>query len=618
MVEDEQIVALDIRVHLQRLGYTVGGSFAAAEDVLEALRARAAAGTSPDLVLMDIHLQGEMDGVTAAGIIREEFQLPVILLTAYADEETLDRAKISEPFAYIIKPFEARELRTAVVLALYRNRMEREIRSREGLLSGVLASIDSGVLVSDRDGAIRYANGIAKQILRATDDAGIDSLIPEDIRRAAVNSPGPVRWSPRMREDTVVELSVSVLEERSTSLGGATVWVLRDITERIRNESALRQKDQQLAHAQRMDAVGRMSGGLAHDFNNLVTVIMGYTRLVLDDLAEHPDLGEILRNVDGIYQTARRSAQLTRQLLTFSRVQHLNAERIQPDRVLSENRTMIEGLMPEYVSLHLHRRAGDAAIRIDRTRFEQVVLNLLLNARDAMRHGGEITLSSEVIHLERPLATLTRTIEPGAYLVLRVTDTGEGISPEHLPHVFEPFFTTKESENGSGFGLATVYSAVDESGGAIDVASTVGHGTTFAVYLPCVDPVEPSADRPGGPEIEESGSGAILVVQEEEAMRTLMARVLRSRGYTPLLARSVGDGLLMLERNAETRLVISDLSAPFLSGAEIVRRYREVLDVAVVLVLTGEQLEAGQAASLMKPFEPAELLQVVRRTIDST
>ncbi len=619
IVEDEQIVALDIRIHLERLGYTVGGSFPAAEGLIEELKCRRNSGTLPDLVLMDIHLDGQMDGVSAAGVVRAQFRIPVILLTAYADDETLDRAKVTEPYAYIIKPFQEQELRTAVVLALYRNRMERAVQSREALLSRILSSIEDGVLVSDRNGIVRYANAQAGVILHTgnEDHAAISNLIPEDIQANARRQERPIRWSPPKYPGGIVELSVAELDsDHSDGEDKLTVWVLGDITERMNRESEIRRKDSQLAHAERMDAIGRMSGGLAHDFNNLVTVIMGYTRLVLDDLDAYPELEGIRANVQGVYDTARRSAQLSRQLLAFSRTQPPTATEIRPDEIILEIRPMIEGLMAEYVKLDIYRRAGDATIQVDRTRFERIILNLLLNARDAIHGGGEISLSSEVISLVSPLPTMTKTVAPGDFYVLRVSDSGHGIAAEDLHHVFEPFFTTKETDRGSGFGLATVYSAVAESDGAIDVTSTREQGTTFTVYFPIASAATENPDALQDRDEHVTGTERILVVQEEEAMRSLIANALRARGFVPVIARSVGDALLVLEHNAEIDLVVSDLSVPFLDAAEIVARYHAIHAVPVVLIVTGEPVDAGQHATVHKPFELDGLLVTIRETID--
>ncbi len=622
IVEDERLIALEIKFHLKRWGYGIAAEFSSGEDALEFLAQRHEEGALPSLVLMDIQLSGEMDGVGAAIVARERFALPVVVLTAYADEKTLDRAKLSEPYAYIIKPINERELKTALVLALYRNRMERAIRSRERLLSGILASIHSGVVLSDADGAIQYANRRADTILNRSvaEAASIDGLFPTELRDAALSSPHPVVYHPESGPGRTVEVVAAVIgSDGKEAPVEQVVWVLEDITARIDSEKKLRQKDEQLAHASRMDAVGRMSGGLAHDFSNLMTVIMGCTRLIIDDLETYPELASIEKNIAEINRTARRSATLIRQLLAFSRVTHVEPQRLVPDTVISEMRTMIDGLVPEDIDLQIQTRATAATVHIDRSRMEQIVLNLVLNARDAMPLGGSIGVSTRRIELADDVPTLVRDLRAGSYFLLRVSDNGEGIRPEDLPYVFEPFFTTKESELGSGFGLATVYSAVDEGGGGIDVSSTLGQGSTFSIYLPDFGPPNesPVASSPQSSTVR--GDEMVLVVQEEEVMRSVIGTILRSHGFAPVVARSVGEGLLLLEKFARIEAIISDLSAPFFSAAEIVRRYRRRSsnDIAIILA-TGRAAgpSGGQDATLMKPFEPEELLDTLRDSLD--
>lgn len=645
VVEDEQIVALDIRSHLERFGYSVGGTLARAEDAIEFLETRAHEQRLPDLVLMDISLQGEMDGVTASGIIRSQFSLPVILLTAFTDEETFDRARMSAPFAYIVKPFEARELRSAVGLALYRNRMERAVRSREQLLSGILSSIEQAVIVSDQDGMVAFSNEMVAPLLGAevTEQRRLDELIPVELQARAKAARGPVEWIRHHERgemaNTVhhsngpatpaVDMSDDerILELRAHPLTGVVeprrldyVWVIAEVTEQVRQQRILKRTEQHLARAERMEAVGRMSGGLAHDFNNLVTVIMGYTRLALDDLAAMEGLDHVTRNVQGIYDTARRSATLTRQLLTFSRVQQLKREPVQIDSIVEEAREMILGIVPEYVTLQFHLHAGVTTIEIDRGQLEQVIINLVLNARDAMPRGGYITVSTETITVPERLSLLTGWLPPGDYVRLRVADTGNGIAAHDIDHIFEPFFSTKETAHGTGLGLATVYSSVMSAEGGIGVSSTLGVGTTFSVYLPqrgirAEMPPEAGAVLP-----DVRGSERILVVQDEEAMRTLIATVLRERGFVPIVARSVGDALLVMEHEEHLAAVITNLSAPYLEPAQIVQRFRSHAPdrrVAVILTISDDTGVFGQDATIRIPFEPYDLLHTVRAAIDN-
>jgi signal transduction histidine kinase/DNA-binding response OmpR family regulator len=575
----------------------------------------------PELVIMDIRLAGAMDGVTASDMVRKHYGLPVILLTGHADDETLDRAKVTEPFAYLIKPFEARELRTAVAIALYRNRMDREVRHREELLSKILEAIASGVIVHDGRGLVTYTNSHVAGILGAEVPNGehIERVLPSEIKEQAGESTGPIEWEPAEGKNRVIKVLILPLANGDGDASdGSCAYVLTDVTAERDTDRALRKMDAQLAHAQRMEAVGRTAGALAHDFNNLVTVIMGYTRLALDDLSDLSELRHVRENVEGVYQTARRSSVLTRRLLGFSRSEPSSPELVAPDQFIERNREIFQGLMPESVAVQLMPRASTARIYIDPTRFEQIVLNLALNARDAMPGGGRIILSTEIIDTEAPLPGFSHSAPAGRYLLLRVADTGKGIDPADLPYVFDPYFTTKQTADGSGFGLATVYAAARESGGVVDVTSTVGQGTTFTVYLPHAQAnqdVAPLTD----PLIERvSGSESVLVVQEEEAVRTLVGSVLRSRGFHPTVVRSVGDALLVLERSDPFAAIVTDRSAPYLSPAEIVRRLRRASGgAAIVFVGLSESMEAAGAHVLVKPFEPHELSRAVRDAIDS-
>lgn len=619
IVEDEQIVALDMRVRLERFGYLVLGAFPRAEEAIAFLEDGDA--PTPDCVLMDINLQGDMDGITAANIVRERFVLPVIIITAYADEETIERAKASEPFAYIIKPFDDRELRTAIVISLYRHSMERRLQERERLLSAILGSIESGILVTTPSRGIAFASEVAESLMGCSVKPGteVSEAIPPQVLEAARRG-GPALWHRDGSEARTIQLAVHPLRVPGPTDPEASreVWVLQDITRRLADERALREKDEQLAHAEKMEAVGRIAGGLAHDFNNLVTIMMGYSRLALDDIERGNPLEEIRRNLEGVYETARRSSGLTRQLLAYSRVESTNATTIVADDAISKYAVLLESVVPENVRVEYILNAREARVLLDPARLEQVVVNLVLNARDAMPAGGAIVVSTETVHLEEPLGTYVREVPAGWYLRLQVVDSGDGIPAEALPRIFEPFFTTKDRTQGSGFGLATVYATTEDAGGAIQVASTVGQGTTFSVYLPLVEESGREDGTNGNAEYHPGGTETVVIVQEEDGLRRLVTRIVRNHGYTPVVARSVGDGLLLIEHTPGVKAIITDLSAPYLSVAEIVRRFRSVADgdTAIIVTVSGYTEEAGQDGTIQKPFEPTDLLRILRDAID--
>ncbi len=622
IVEDEQIVALDMGARLERMGYDVPEPFSSAEDALAFLES----GTAQiDCVLMDINLQGDMDGVSAANIVREKWNIPVIIITAYADETTVQRAKASEPFAYIIKPFNDRELRTSIVISLYRHAMERRLQVRERLLSGILGSIDSGVIVSSGNGTVAFANRLAGEIIDASISPGVPLArsIPVEILIKARSEPS-TRWTLDRLGGGAKTIEISAHHLQGLDAGAVDefvngeVWVLNDITQRLADEKALRRKDEQLALAEKMDAVGRISGGLAHDFNNLVTIMMGYARLALDDIARGRTVDEIGKKVEGVHETARRSAALTRQLLAFSRIEVSSSAVVELDEEVRGGTTLVKGIVPENISIEYILHAPDTFVRVDPGRLEQIVVNLILNARDAMPDGGSIRLSTEIARFEAPIDLYVRRLEPGTYLRLDIGDSGDGIDPVLLPYIFEPFYSTKERYRGSGFGLATVYASVEDAGGAISIHSTIGQGTTFSVFFPVVDGESntPVVDRAVDERV--SGTEAVLVVQEEAGVRRLISRVLQDHGYRTTAARSVGDGLLLIEKVPGFAAVVTDRSAPYLTVAEIVARFRTSSQNALAVIYTavGEIDSAGQDATLIKPFETPELLTTVRAAID--
>lgn len=288
------------------------------------------------------------------------------------------------------------------------------------------------------------------------------------------------------------------------------------------------------------------------------------------------------------------------------------------DDSLSQSMELLNSVVPENVHIEYTLHAPESRVLIDASRFEQIVINLIFNARDAMPKGGAIVVSTEAVRLDEPLNAYVRSLQPGWHLCLQVADSGEGIDADTLPRIFEPFFSTKDRSRESGFGLATVYATTEDAGGAIEIGSTVGQGTTFSVYLPIAEQTPALQVERADHDDPERGTETVLVVQEEDGIRHLVTRILRNHGYLPVVARSVGDALLMMEQNAEIREINTDRSAPYLSVSQIVERYRSIAgnDVAILLTVSGGIEEAGQDGVIQKPFEPATLLHTMRVAID--
>ncbi|HEV2197176.1 MAG TPA: PAS domain S-box protein [Candidatus Acidoferrum sp.] len=392
--------------------------------------------------------------------------------------------------------------------------------------------------------------------------------------------------------------------------------IIVDITER-------RVLEDQLQQARRMEAVGRLAGGVAHDFNNLLTIIKGYVELALNRIGGQP---ELRGNIQQIADAAERAVTLVRQLLAFSRKQVLKPKVLDLNSIVLNMDKMVRRLINENIEMRTSVEKNLGAVKADPGQIEQVILNLIVNARDAMPDGGKLWVETRNVELESGMANDQASIKPGPYVMLSVRDTGVGISAETLPHIFEPFYTTKESSRGTGLGLSTVYGIVKQSGGQISVASDLGKGTTFRVYLPRV---EESAQRPQKAEWVEPATGGggetILLVEDEPAVRELARTVLSEQGYTVIEAQNSEDAVRLAGKHrSEIHLLLTDVIMPRMSGRDLAKHLTALHPYLRVLYMSGYThnviaengtLEEG-LSFLQKPFAPRALTQRVRETLD--
>ena len=378
----------------------------------------------------------------------------------------------------------------------------------------------------------------------------------------------------------------------------------------------------QLEQAQKMDAIGRLAGGVAHDFNNLLTVILGRTDILLTQIkAEDP----LRRGIALIQRTAGRAAELTKQLLAFSRKQVLEAVVLDLGVVTTDMKEMLARLIGEDIALVTNLAATLGHVKADRGQIEQVVMNLAINARDAMPQGGQLVVETANADLDDEYVRRNVGSRPGPHVMLAVSDSGVGIPREPQRHIFEPFFTTKEQGKGTGLGLATVYGIVKQSGGYIEVDSEPGRGTTFRIYLPRVDSASPAAERSPRAAAPTGGTETILLVEDEDGVRELARDILRSSGYTVLEGRNGAEGLLLGERHqGALDLLLTDVVMPRMSGRELAERMVSLRPELSVLYMSGYTDDAvirhgvlgSDTAFLQKPFTPAALVQRVRETLD--
>jgi two-component system cell cycle sensor histidine kinase/response regulator CckA len=430
---------------------------------------------------------------------------------------------------------------------------------------------------------------------------------------AGVSKPGAYRH--RKKDGRIIDVDITL---HKFALGNApcVLAVALDITERNRMELQLRQ-------AQKMEAIGSLAGGVAHDFNNLLSVILSYSRMLSESLKPGDPMRDDLQEIS---QAGLRAADLTRQLLAFSRQQVLEPRVLDLNAVIKGVAKMLRRLVGEDVDLSLVSALELGAVRADPGQVEQVLMNLVVNSRDAMPDGGKLTIETANVALDSSYAAAHPGVVAGRYVMLAVSDSGSGMDAATRERIFDPFFTTKEMGTGTGLGLATVFGIVQQSGGHIWVYSEQGVGTTFKVYLPQTDSAYDAPAVTSSDVVVTRGTETILLVEDEEAVRVLTRTILERHGYRVIEAQSGGDALLICEQHTATiHLLLTDVVMPRMSGRKLAERLSSVRPEMKVLYMSGYTddsivrhgvLESG-VAFLQKPITPETLTQKLREVLDS-
>jgi two-component system, cell cycle sensor histidine kinase and response regulator CckA len=585
----------------------------------------------PDLIISD-HKLPRFSGPRALEISRQQDpHRPFLLVTGSIDEETAVEYMKSGASDYLLKDRTAR-LGAAVLAALKQARQRNALNLQQLLLQKVIDTDPSMIFVKDYDGRFVLVNrAVAEMYACSVDDlvgktdadfntnpAEVEHFLvndrevmtsgePKFIAEEPVTNPatGITRWFQTIKVPLVLPGYDRMM------LGVAT-----DITPR-------RHLEEQLRQSQKMEAVGRLAGGIAHDFNNVLTAILGYSQILLTDLPEGDARREDIQEIE---HAATRAATLTRQLLAFSRRQVLQPQLLDLNGLVENLDKFLRRLIGEDIDLLVRASPDLWLVSADPGQMEQVIMNLVVNSRDAMPTGGKLTLETANMTLDAQYAQRYISVRPGEYVMLAVSDTGTGMDEATQARIFEPFFTTKGSGKGTGLGLSTVYGIVKQSGGNIWVYSEPGRGTTFKVYLPRETQTSDPVRLPRTEATVLTGTETILLVEDEDAVRTLAGKVLRGLGYTVLEATLAREAVEIAGKHAPgIDLLLTDVVMPGHSGAELARMLMDSLPKLKVLYMSGYTDEAiihhgvlaANIAYLQKPFTPTALATKVREVLSA-
>ncbi|MBK9710594.1 MAG: response regulator [Kouleothrix sp.] len=616
VLEDDMYDAELAIVTLELAGYTCLWDHAATREQFLDLLAR----QCYDLVLSDYSLPS-FDGLSAVRLLRaRDSDVPFILVSGTLGEETAIESLKAGATDYVIKshlerlvPVVGRALREHDELR-QRRQAEAALRRTEARYRDLFENANDMIYTHDLEGYFTSVNSMGLRLTGYTRDELLSMNIEQLFAPEYLQLRAEAAQKHQLEETLVSAEEIEVIRKDATR-----VWVevssrliyedgrpvglqgiARDISERRRAEEERRQLEDQLLQAQKMESIGTLAGGVAHDFNNMLTAIIGNIQLVLEDvLPDSPDY-PLLTEIE---KAAMRATALTRQLLTFSRRQPIERRTVDLNGTITEVSQMLRRIIGEDVEIAIRQAPGMAPILADPAQVQQVVMNLAVNARDAMPEGGRLLIATGVVDLDEAACRNYAWARPGRYVQIVVSDTGVGMDVETQQRIFEPFFTTKERGRGTGLGLSVVYGIIKQHEGFIQVASEPGHGTTFTIFLPAPSFVS-DAVAPELSHMVRGGHETILVAEDESSLRYLAATVLERLGYTVLLAEDGKVALDMFESDpARIDLVVLDLVMPRFGGRDALARMRAIRPELRALFVTGydDSDEHARSASVAIP-----------------
>jgi CheY-like chemotaxis protein/nitrogen-specific signal transduction histidine kinase len=616
VVDDTDANRYAVVRHLKAMGLTVEEASNGREALTKVL------AVNPDLVILDIRMP-DMNGLEVTRILKSDERtagIPVLHISAsFTDPASMARGLENGADGYLTHPIDPQILMATVRSLLRARSAEKEVRAAAGHWQATFDAIGEGVCITDQNGMVQRCNRAFHGLL------GVEH-VKDETRRLWELSPelgslinhfhgrGGEREAERVEiNDRTMRVSVSPI----TGEDGvdAFVWVVTDLTRE-------RMFDERVRRALQLETTGRLAGGVAHEINNMMTAILSYAEFALrGSRQDDPRRSDI----EGIHKAATRSAEVAKQLLTFSRRQVINPRTIDLHVIIREMRPTLLRLLGADKTLVIELAAKHPWVTVDTLGIEQILINLALNARDAMPQEGRLEIRTSNVNLDDDMVERYKdvAIQTGAYIQMTIRDTGHGMDEETLKHVFEPFYTTKEVGKGTGLGLATVYGMVKQSSGYIWAQSQPGRGAEFIVQLPQVEPLE--GIRPSGPHTETTpASGTLLVVEDEQLVLSLLSRSLRESGYHVVEAVDGSSALeRMIELEGKVDGVVTDIIMPRLNGRELASEIRNRWPGIPILFISGYTAEevVGRGlinrgeAFLQKPFDPRGLTAKVREML---
>lgn len=565
VVDDEAIIAKNLQRTLNKLGFHVPDIAYSGKEAV-----KKATDIHPDIVLMDINMPGEIDGIDAANLIRQQLDIPIIFVTAHADEDILARARVSEPFGYILKPVTIRELQSNIEMALYKHRMEKELKVNRAYWQALTENASDIVLLVNKDGKITYGSPSIQRLvgyqpaelmnmnvverIHADDISSLSQIIPKIFESSQKVHKFMFRFKHKDNHWTNLEGLIRN-KLQSPDIGGF-VLNIRDVTERVQMETALLQSNQelettlvnlkatqeQLIERERLAAIGHLAGGMAHEFNNIMAAVLLQADLLLNKATLPNDLQH---RVKTIHESGERAAGLVQQILDFSRKAMIQTESVELNRFLQDFESLLPHLLNEAIKFDFVQASGPLFVRIDASRLKQALLNLVLNSQNALPNGGtlQIKLTQHECTTEDPIPI--KEMEPGRWVRILVRDNGTGIAPEILPRVFEPFFSTRSPLN-SGLGLSQTLGIVQQHDGHMKIESVVGEGTAVSIYLPLLPMTASNPEKTS--KQTDSVSGRVLLLETNEHLRYALADGLMALGYDLLIAENAEQATMLMEQ----------------------------------------------------------------------